>query len=345
MPFLSRRTYPSGRKVWAIYYRKHGKQRSKVIGAVDRRTAEKAFSTFCARLVSGTFGIRDVTPISLPDFFRLYLEYAIGVKAPHTVRREHQLIDVFSKAFKAPEFQLIEITAEDLLRYRSQRLLQVSKATVNLEFRHLKAIFNTARSLGYLDNNPFDSIKPLRIASRNLPRFFELGDIERIRKRFGGDELESLVNFYLLTGARLDEALKLTRDDLDLTRALLTIRGIYSKSGNHRIVAFGNDPALATLLRKQGLTNDQYLFGPPDNRPRWSADWVSRRISGILTELGYPWASVHTFRHTYISHLMMAGVPINTVRELIGHSSIRTTLLYAHLAPCHKRSMAAKRPY
>lgn len=43
----------------------------------------------------------------------------------------------------------------------------------------------------------------------------------------------------------------------------------------------------------------------------------------------------HTLRHTFASHLVMADVNLRTIKELLGHSDIKTTMIYAHLAPEH----------
>ena len=50
----------------------------------------------------------------------------------------------------------------------------------------------------------------------------------------------------------------------------------------------------------------------------------------------------HDLRHTFISHLVMAGVDLTTVQKLAGHRDIKTTMRYAHLAPDHLRSAAEK---
>ena len=100
------------------------------------------------------------------------------------------------------------------------------------------------------------------------------------------------------------------------------------------------------LLKRR---DDKKIFGPfninDKELPQWKPDTVSRKISTTCSSIGLDWASCHTFRHTYASHLAMEGVPLNTIKELLGHSSIKTTEICAHLTKKHMADMAAKLPY
>jgi integrase len=79
----------------------------------------------------------------------------------------------------------------------------------------------------------------------------------------------------------------------------------------------------------------------------------SDSADGRLSDLKKAWAPVvkaaklsrfrfHDCRHTFASRLAMNGVDLNTVRELLGHQDIKTTLRYAHLSPQHKADAVAR---
>lgn len=343
MATLRKKKYKSGKTVWVIDYTEKSRRKIRTIGNVDKRTAEKIFHRFIAELKETKFGIKKTKNITFENFEKEYINFSDATKSKRTTEREQGILKTFQTHF--PQVKLADISNEDIRKYQLNRLKSVKSETVNLEFRHLKAIFNWAIDNGFLKENAFKGIKKVKTVESNLPRFFEVEDIYKIRNHFKDDPFEMLIEFYLLTGARLKEALYLKWEDIDFKRKQITIRSDNTKSKKHRIISFIKDKQLETLLNSFRRNLSGVIFFDEVTGNQWSSWWVSRKISVTLSKIGFPWASCHTFRHTYISHLIMNNVPLATVKEIVGHSSIHTTLKYAHLAPNHKNEMSAKRSY
>jgi len=69
------------------------------------------------------------------------------------------------------------------------------------------------------------------------------------------------------------------------------------------------------------------LFNVRDVKKAWGALMIDAKIEGF---------NFHDLRHSFASRLAVAGVDLNTVRELLGHADMKMTLRYAHLSPEHK---------
>jgi integrase len=64
---------------------------------------------------------------------------------------------------------------------------------------------------------------------------------------------------------------------------------------------------------------------------------LSRAMARVCTQAGLEDVTFHTLRHTFASRLAQAGMPLNTIRELLGHGDMKVTMRYAHLAPNNLR--------
>jgi len=136
------------------------------------------------------------------------------------------------------------------------------------------------------------------------------------------------------TGLRLGEMLKLRWNNVHFDRRWLTVEGREAKSRQTRHVPL-NDEAMGLLNRWRQQTNG------------------GRRIFEIGTGFRTAWPKLlrranitnfrwHDMRHHFASRLVQLGVPLNTVRDLLGHSSVAMSLRYAHLAPDQRREAVAK---
>jgi integrase len=138
------------------------------------------------------------------------------------------------------------------------------------------------------------------------------------------------------TGLRRTEAQQLRWPNVDLRRRVLTVVSSAeerTKSGRYRQVPL-SDGALAALkaLRKRRGLTDHVL-------PRITSESLSRAFLQDVARLALS-GSLHSLRHTYAAHLVMAGVPLRTVQVLMGHANFKTTERYAHIGRDHLRQKA-----
>jgi len=219
--------------------------------------------------------------------------------------------------------------------------------TINRKTGLLRAAIAKAVERGKLSKNPLENMERLSDARREVWRWLKDDEIRallgvlqygvetEVKRRNGRNyktvtgsnpELWRLTMFLLNTGARCGEALAVRWQDVDFGRGVVSLLTTKSASGGRKAKPrhIPMNSALRELL--EGMTpGDGPLFHYPNNKTR-DFDRVCE-----LAEIGH--CRIHDLRHTFASHLVMASVPLNTVRELLGHSTLTMTLRYAHLAP------------
>ncbi|MDO8862458.1 site-specific integrase [Haliea sp. E1-2-M8] len=156
------------------------------------------------------------------------------------------------------------------------------------------------------------------------------------------DHIKPLTLVAMNTGLRRGDLFNLTWDQVDLERR--QIRKIINKTSHARRKAGKKlEPAVLPLSAEAHRVLQQchnqrgdspYVFPSPiSNGPLTD---VKKGFEAVLKDASIAGFRFHDLRHTFASRLVMAGVDINTVRELMTHSDIKMTLVYAHLSPDHK---------
>lgn len=172
-------------------------------------------------------------------------------------------------------------------------------------------------------------VKLLQDDSKRL-RFLSKEECQTLTNTCQGNT-KAIVITALNTGMRKGEILGLKWDNVDLRHGFILLDS--TKNGERRETPI-NDTLRGVL---QGLTRRldiPYVFY--DNATGKPLQDVKRSFNTACRRAGIRDFHFHDLRHTFASHLVMAGVDITTVKELLGHKTLTMTLRYSHLAPAHK---------
>lgn len=282
----------------------------------------------------------------------------------------------FSDWFDTP---MSEITALMVENWRKKQLAQGRKPSgINRKVTTLRGIFSRAIDWGIIEQHPLAKLKQLKTDKKKTPRYLSKEEELRLRQaldireqekrqkreRYNSwrserkkekiddltdqfvDYLKPIVLTALNTGLRRGELFNLSWHQVNLPRRQLFVSGEGAKSGQTRYIPL-NDEVLSTLSHWKGQSKDCQLVFPSSTTGE-RLDNIQTSWENLLriAELDYPennplHFTFHGLRHTFASKLVMKGASLYDVKELLGHESIETTQIYAHLAPEHKAQIVA----
>ncbi|MEO7860196.1 MAG: site-specific integrase [Nitrospirales bacterium] len=208
-----------------------------------------------------------------------------------------------------------------------------SDATINRHFSFLRHVLTLAVKGGKLIQNPVSGLKFFPEVKRT--RFLSGDELVRLRGVMQHSDWK-LVAFAIETGLRRGEQFRLRWDQVDLENGVLTLP--LPKGGKTRYVPCSEE-AKAILRSFDSFLRSAWVFpGLNDvTQPMDSRAFLRRSFEPGLRQAGITGACWHSLRHTAASRRIMAGVDLVSVKEILGHRDIQTTLRYAHLAPGHLR--------
>lgn len=171
---------------------------------------------------------------------------------------------------------------------------------------------------------------PVMEGSNKLPVVLNADEVKALIKACDLLKHKLLISLCYGCGLRCAEVRNLRIGDVDTVRAMIHVR--QGKGKKDRMLPMG--VMLARGIKTYLATEkpDTFLFEGHDGKEysqRGAQSAMSQAVkkSGIAKEV-----SLHTLRHTYATHLLEQGVNILTIKELLGHAHIETTMIYLHLA-------------
>lgn len=223
-----------------------------------------------------------------------------------------------------------------------------AKNTVSIYQRALRTVFARGVKWKWIPANPFADVEVPSYRKAERPsKSMTREQVRSLLAAIGDERFALYVNVLLHTGARRGEILQLIAEDVDLERAVLTIRS----RKTHRTLELPINRALQGIFheaREKGyLPEEGYLFTTRSNRHKsrmghpWNAASVSHAFKQAVRKAGLPETiSLHSTRHTFVTLLRSKGVPQDIVQRLVGHTSPVTTDVYDASVALHFRTIS-----
>ncbi|HHR6392344.1 TPA: site-specific integrase [Providencia alcalifaciens] len=233
-----------------------------------------------------------------------------------------------------------QLTASDFSIYREGRLkgeipdvngrcMEIKPVTVNHEQRNLSAVFGTLKKLGHWSlPNPLAGLPTFKV-DESMVTFLYKDEIKLLLNALAESKSDSVLmiaKICLSTGARWSEAENL--ESSQVTPYRITYKN--TKSKKVRTVPISKE-LYDEIPKKRGK-----LFTP-------CRKTFERTVNKVGIELP-DGQCTHVLRHTFASHFMMNGGNILVLRDILGHSDIKMTMIYAHFAPSHLEDAITKNP-
>ena len=331
--------YKRGGVYWYEFWFR-GQRFRQSTGFNNKTVALRAEAIRRAELAEGRAGIAQRKPC--PTFERFVTdEFLPWSEKQHEAHpKTHKRYTVSSKPLIAffGKVPLDGISSGHVEKFKLVRASEISSAGTNRDLAALRVMLNLAIRQGYIERNPVSGVKFLPEG----PGCMRVVSHEEQQKYLAAANplLRDVAVLILETGMRPDEVYRTEPKNVHLDR-----RYIFVPNGKTRFARRNvplTDAAVQVLTHRSKTALGAYLFPYSDDPNRPLVSLQKQHEAAMKRAEIQPKFRIYDLRHTFGSRLAMAGVDLATLRELMGHSHISTTMRYVHPTPEHKRDAMRK---
>ena len=222
-----------------------------------------------------------------------------------------------------------------------------SAATISRNIASLKAFYHYRE--GIVSEDAAEQLRAPKI-EKKMPEILSMDEVVRLLEQPSGDtpkEIRDKAMLELLyaTGIRVTELITLKTADVNLQMGFI----ICKDSNKERVIPFGNAAKIALIRYLEGTRaamisdpDSEYLFANCSGQPMsrqgfWKLIKYYAKKAGIVEDI-----TPHTLRHSFAAHLVENGADLRSVQEMLGHSDISTTQIYAQMNHSRIKEVYAK---
>lgn len=248
--------------------------------------------------------------------------------SPHTLKAYGLQATLLIRYFN--DVDMKSITTQQLKEYLSTSSENLKPSSLAHRIRFIRSLFRWSHEEGYVSKNPASKIKEPK-GGKRIPKFLTEREIEHLREAAYTPMEKALFEFMFSTGCRIGEIVTLDRNSINWSNRSAIVRG---KGDKEREVYFNIrcDIWLKRYINDRE-DSDPAIFVTERNPHRMSIAQMRYIIKRISNRAGinktiYP----HQLRHSYATHLLNNGAPMDVIQSLLGHEKSETTRIYAQLS-------------
>lgn len=312
------------RGVWYLWIYANRRRKGISLGTKNRLLAEELAS----RILEDKSTCNVASTIKLSDLYSRWKHWHF-----HFSHKYIETCDIMWRLFikHFGDIDCNRLKAEHLLDYL--RLLSdkgYSDAYINNRLKNIRAVFSWALKQNLIETTPFtDQVQIPK--GRNRVEFLSYSEITRLIRSADSEALyQAYIEFLLATGCRRGEFYNLRWSDIN--EHFIEFNG---KTGRRTFPQNPKINEILTKIRTNSKRIDNYVYTDiKEGKHPSLEETLGRMVKRYIRKAGLKDSyTTHTLRHTFASHLVLKGIPIYTVSKLMGHSNVKTTERYTHLAP------------
>ncbi len=223
-----------------------------------------------------------------------------------------------------------DITTQHLKQYLAESSNELKPSSLSHRIRFIRSLFRWSHEEGIIDSNPASKIKEPKVGKR-IPKFLTEREIEHLRDACFTPMEKALFEFMFSTRCRIGEIVTLDRNSINWGSQSAIVR---VKGDKEREVYFNIrcDIWLNKYLNSRN-DNDSAIFVTERSPHRMSIAQMRYIIKRISNRAGInKTIHPHQLRHSYATHLLNNGAPLEVIQSLLGHEKSETTRIYAQLS-------------
>jgi len=288
-----------------------------------------------------------MTQVVVADIEEFIRAAAREGKSAGTLRAYRADLGTFARWFEVTNGEAMRVdavTPTDIRGFRShqQAVLRLKPATINRRLSTLRRFFRWAKVTGRGDRDPTEDVDGVSSVP-SPPRWLDRQDLNRLTRsveRYGSLRDQAILHMLRHTGIRVSELCALTLDDIHIGKRSGHLEIRSGKGNKYRQVPLNLHVRKALRLyidERRPVTDQREMF--IGQRGALGARAVQLVVRKYATLAGLDNVTPHTLRHSFGKTLVDEGEPVTVVAALLGHESLKTTMVYTQ--PGHEDLEAA----